>query len=145
MIDVKTKIHSFFIFNSSFGPKEGEVVRIPYTTKALSAIGESRGDVIEPSVMYDLLISAYRLFRMFVGPFQDISPDEIYTTCDKFFGPYIASKNLTNDISDVIQGISYLPLDKNSFFKVLCFIDLVEVTYPDFKCVSFVYNEQLIW
>lgn len=42
---------------------------------------------IEPSVMYDLLISAYRLFRMFVGPFQDISPDEIYTTCDNFFGP----------------------------------------------------------
>lgn len=26
MIDVKTKIHSFFIFNSSFGPKEGEVM-----------------------------------------------------------------------------------------------------------------------
>lgn len=208
MIDVKTKIHSFFIFNSSFGPKEGEelkrvlffhpsqvsgdgrklqvglceavvkfmstfssepcealqtqtkrhifyqpekgywmvlVVRIPYTTKALSAIGESRGDVIEPSVMFDLLKAAYKMFKMFVGPFQNIPPDEIYTTCEKFFGPYITSKNLTNDISDIIQGISYLPLDKNSFFKVLCFIDLVEVTYPDFKCISFVYNEQLIW
>lgn len=25
MIDVKNKINSFFIFNSNFGPKEGEV------------------------------------------------------------------------------------------------------------------------
>lgn len=25
MIDVKTKINSFFIFNSSFGPREGDV------------------------------------------------------------------------------------------------------------------------
>lgn len=25
MIDVKTKIYSFFIFNSSFGPREGDV------------------------------------------------------------------------------------------------------------------------
>lgn len=55
------------------------------------------------------------------------------------------SRNLTNDISDVIQGISYLPLDKNCFFKVMCFIDLLEVNYPDFKCISFVYNDQLIW
>lgn len=58
---------------------------------------------------------------------------------------FITSKNISNDISDVIQGINYLPLDKNSFFKILCFIDLLEVNYPDFKCVSFVYNEQLIW
>ncbi|CAH0585665.1 unnamed protein product [Chrysodeixis includens] len=208
MIDVKTKIYSFFIFNSSFGPREGEelqrilfyhpsqtsadtqkmqvglceavvkfmstfssepcealqtqskryifyqpekgywmvlVVRIPYTTKALSAIGESRGDVVDPSVMYDLLKSAYKMFRMFRGLFKDFPIEEIYSVCDQFFTPYITSRNLTNDISDVIQGINYLPLDKNSFFKVLCFIDLLEVNYPHFKCISFIYNEQLIW
>ncbi|XP_049873224.1 vacuolar fusion protein CCZ1 homolog isoform X2 [Pectinophora gossypiella] len=208
MIDVKAKISSFFIFNSNFGPREGEeskrilffhpsqvgtdarkiqvglceavvkfmstfssepcealqtqtkrhifyqpekgfwmvlVVRIPYTTKALSAIGESQGDVVEPSVMYDLLLSAYKMFRMFKGPFKNIPQEDIYTICEQFFTAYLMSRNLTNDISDVIQGISYLPLDKNSFFKVVCFIDLLEVNYPDFKCVSFVYNEQLIW
>ncbi|XP_075977696.1 vacuolar fusion protein CCZ1 isoform X2 [Anticarsia gemmatalis] len=208
MIDVKTKINSFFIFNSSFGPREGEefkrilfyhpsqtspdaqkmqvglceavvkfmstfssepcealqtqtkryifyqpekgywmvlVVRIPYTTKALSAIGETRGDLIDPTVMYDLIVSAYKMFKMFRGPFKDFSTDDIYAACDQFFSPYIITRSLTNDISDVIQGISYLPLDKNSFFKVLCFIDLLEVNYPHFKCISFIYNEQLIW
>ncbi|KAJ0176583.1 hypothetical protein K1T71_007762 [Dendrolimus kikuchii] len=208
MIDVKSRISSFFIFNSNFGPKEGEelkrilffhpsqpgpdarkmqvglceavvkfmstfssepcealqtqtkryifyqpekgywmvlVVRIPYTTKALSAIGESKGEVIEPSVMHDLLVSSYKMFRMFRGPFKDISCSEIYDTCEQFFTPYISSRNLTNDISDIIQGINYLPLDKNSFFKVMCFIDLLEINYPDFKCVSFVFNDQLIW
>lgn len=208
MIDIKTKINSFFIFNSSFGPREGEelkrilfyhpsqtspdaqkmqvglceavvkfmstfssepcealqtqtkryifyqpekgywmvlVVRIPYTTKALSAIGESRSEVVPPTVMYELIVSAYKMFNMFRGPFKNFTTEEIYTVCDQFFSPFIISKNLTNDISDVIQGISYLPLDKNSFFKVLCFIDVLEVTYPQFKCISFIYNEQLIW
>ncbi|PZC81425.1 hypothetical protein B5X24_HaOG212630 [Helicoverpa armigera] len=209
MIDVKTKINSFFIFNSSFGPREGDelqrilfyhpsqasadtqkmqvglceavvkfmltfssepcealqtqtkryifyqpekgywmvlVVRIPYTTKALSAIGESRGaDVVDPSVMFELLKSAYKMFRMFKGLFKDYTTEEIYTVCDQFFTPYITSRNLSNDITDVIQGINYLPLDKNSFFKVLCFIDILEVNYPQFKCISFIYNEQLIW
>ncbi|KAG6456584.1 hypothetical protein O3G_MSEX009835 [Manduca sexta] len=208
MIDIKTKINAFFIFNPSLGPKEGDelkrilffhpsqtspdarkmqvglceavvkfmstfssepcealqtqtkryifyqpekgywmvlVVTIPYTTKALSAIGESRGEVVDPTIMCDLLKSAYKMFRMFRGPFKNISNDDIYTICDQFFSPYISSRNITNDISDVIQGVSYLPLDKNSFFKVVCFIDLLEINYPDLKCVSFVYNEQLIW
>ncbi|KAM3965217.1 vacuolar fusion protein CCZ1 [Aphomia sociella] len=208
MIDIKTKISSFFIFNSNYGPKEGEelkrilffhptqissdarkmqvglceavvkfmttfspepcealqtqtkryiffqpeknfwmvlVVRIPYTTKALSAIGETKGEMIEPTVMHDLLVTAYKMFRMFMGSFQDIPIEEIYTTCEEFFAPFILSKNLTNDIADVVQGINYTPLDKNSFFKVICFIDLLEINYPDFKCICFIYNDQLIW
>lgn len=208
MIDVKSRISSFFIFNSSFGPKEGEelksilfyypsqigpdarkmqvglceavvkfmstfssepcealqtqtkryifyqpekgywmvlVVKMPYTTKALSAIGETSGEVIDPSVIYDLLVSAYKMFRMFRGSLKEIPCNEIYSICEKFFTPYITSRSLINDKSDIIQGINYLPLDKNSFFKVMCFIDLLEINYPDFKCVSFVFNDQLIW
>ncbi|XP_061383603.1 vacuolar fusion protein CCZ1 homolog isoform X1 [Danaus plexippus] len=207
MIDVNNKVNSFFIFNSTFGPREGEelkrilffhpnqvsvdaqkmqvglceavvkfmttfsnepcealqtqskryifyqpeknfwmvlVVRIPYAAKTPSTPGESK-EVIETSVIYDLLVSAYKMFRMFVGPFKDIPPEDIYTKCEQFFTPYIMSRNIANDLSNIIQGINYLPLEKNSFFKVVCFIDLLEITYPDFKCVSFVYNEQLIW
>ncbi|XP_060803197.1 vacuolar fusion protein CCZ1 homolog isoform X2 [Amyelois transitella] len=121
------------------------VVRIPYTTKALSAIGETQGEVVDPSIMNNILVSSYKMFQMFMGLFKDISIEEIYTTCEEFFTPYILSTNLKNDMSDVIQGIQYLPLDKNSFFRVVCFIDLLEVNYPDFKCISFVYNDQLIW
>lgn len=208
MMDLKTKIHSFFIFNSSFGPKEGDelkrilfyhptetspdvqkmqvglceavvkfmftfspepcealqtqtkryifyqpergywmvlVVRIPYTTKALSAIGETQEYVVAPSVMRDLLPSAYKMFKMFKGCFKNFSIEEIYTVVEQFFSPYIVSKCFTNDVSEVIQGISYLPLSSYSFFQVLYFIDLLEVTYPHFKCISFIYNEQLIW
>ncbi|CAH0715498.1 unnamed protein product, partial [Brenthis ino] len=120
------------------------VIRIPYATKNVVAGGE-KNEYIEPSVMYDLLVSAYKMFRMFVGQFKDISPEEIYNKCEQFFTPYIMSRNISNDMSSIIQGISYLPLEKNSFFKVICFIDLLEISYPDFKCVSFIYNDQLIW
>ncbi|CAG9102520.1 hypothetical protein JYU34_005813 [Plutella xylostella] len=208
MIDAKSKIVSFFIFNSNFGPKEGEehkkilfyhpnevtldarkiqvglceavikfmstfssepcealqtqtkryifyqpekdywmvlIVQIPYTTKSLSSVGDTKNDTVEPTVMYDVLISAYNMFKLFLGQFSDIPIEDLYDKCEHFFTPYITSKSILHDISDIIKGINYLPLDKNSFFKVLCFIDLIEVTYPDFKCASFVYNDQLIW
>lgn len=122
-----------------------QVVRIPYATKNASSPNGDKKDYIEPSVMYDLLVSAYKMFRMFVGQLKDIPPEDIYDKCEQFFTPYILSRNIPNDISNIIQGINYLPLEKNSFFKVICFIDHLEISYPDFKCVSFVYNDQLIW
>ncbi|XP_028039377.1 vacuolar fusion protein CCZ1 homolog [Bombyx mandarina] len=208
MIDLRSKINFFFVFNPTFGPKEGDelkrilyfypnevspdarkmqvglceavvkfmstfssepcealqtqskryiffqpeknfwmvlVVRIPYTTKALSAVGESQGDIVNPTVMQNLLTSAYKMFKMFRGPFKNIPADDLYGISEQFFTPYISSRHLTNDISDVIPGINYLPLDKNSFFKVVCFVDHLEVTYPDFKCILFLYNDQLLW
>ncbi|XP_068633043.1 vacuolar fusion protein CCZ1 homolog [Battus philenor] len=208
MLDVNNEISSFFIFNSTFGPKEGEelkrilffhpshitadarkiqvglceavvkfmstfskepcealqtqtrryiffqpeknywmvlVVKIPYATKALTSIGEKRGDMIQPSIMQNLLVTAYKMFRMFVGLFADISSEDIYTKCQQFFTPYILSRSISNDVTNVIQGINYLPLEKKSFFKVVCFIDLLEINFPDFRCVGFIYNEQLIW
>ncbi|XP_041979571.1 vacuolar fusion protein CCZ1 homolog isoform X2 [Aricia agestis] len=120
------------------------VVRIPYATKALSATGEKK-ELVEPSVMYDLLASAYKMFKMFFGPLSEIPVDEVYDKCEHFFGPYIANKNVSNEVTNIIQGIYYLPLQKNSFFNVVCFIDLLEINFPQFKCVSFVYNDQLIW
>lgn len=42
---------------------------------------------IEPSVMYDLLVSAYKMFRMFVGQLKDIPPEDIYDKCEQFFTP----------------------------------------------------------
>lgn len=37
--------------------------------------------------MYDLLVSAYKMFKMFMGPFKDIPLQELYTTCEEFFTP----------------------------------------------------------
>ncbi|KAL4715961.1 hypothetical protein ACJJTC_013261 [Scirpophaga incertulas] len=245
MIDIKTKISSFFLFNSSFGPKEGEelkrilffhpkdvssdarktqvglceavvkfmctfstepcealqtqtkrymfyqpeedywmvlVANIPYTTKAHTSTGEGQAEFAcnhsdrnssrggncqqcnnktqchssleesysthpfpEASIMSNLLVSAYNTFRMFMGPLKDIPIENIYSICEKFFTPFIQSRNLCNDITEVIKGVNYLPLDKNCFYKVICFIDLLEINYPDFNCISFVYNDKLIW
>ncbi|XP_022113781.2 vacuolar fusion protein CCZ1 homolog isoform X3 [Pieris rapae] len=117
------------------------VICIPYATKLPGDIKEA----VEPAIMYDFMISSYKMFRMFMGLFRDILPEDTYAICENFFTPYISSRNVTNDLSNVIQGINYLPLEKNTFFKVICFIDLLEVTYPDFKCISFLYNNQLIW
>lgn len=37
--------------------------------------------------MQNLLVTAYKMFRMFVGLFTDIPADVIYTKCQQFFTP----------------------------------------------------------
>lgn len=37
--------------------------------------------------MKDLLVSAYKMFKMFMGHFKDLSIEEIYITCEEFFTP----------------------------------------------------------
>lgn len=49
------------------------------------------------------------------------------------------------DILNIFSGIQYLPLDKQTFLNVQCFINLLECNYPIIKHTAFLYNEHLIW
>lgn len=49
------------------------------------------------------------------------------------------------DLADIFNGISFLPLDKNTFLRVHCFVNLIETTFNQIQHVCFLYNEQLVW
>lgn len=47
--------------------------------------------------MYDLLVSGYKMFKMFRGPFKGISTEDIYTICDNFFTPVSFEYYMSDD------------------------------------------------
>ncbi|CAG2063844.1 unnamed protein product, partial [Timema podura] len=49
------------------------------------------------------------------------------------------------DILDVFQGIQFLPLDKQTFLRVQCFVNFVEAMFVQVKYTAFLYNDQLVW
>jgi len=51
----------------------------------------------------------------------------------------------TSDLLDVFCGISFLPLDKNTYLRVQCFINHLEASFPTVKYTAFLYNDQLVW
>jgi len=67
-----------------------------------------------------------------------------YFTFDLF--QYLLSLKLNNsDILDVFQGLQFLPLDKITFLKVQCFMNLVEAMFTQVKYTAFLYNDQVVW
>lgn len=50
-----------------------------------------------------------------------------------------------SDIMDVINGIHFLPLDKNNYLRIQCFINLLESMFAQIKYTAFLYNDQLVW
>lgn len=63
-----------------------------------------------------------------------------------FFFQYLLSLKLgNNDILDVFQGLQFLPLDKITFLRVQCFMNLIEAMFSQIKYTSFLYNDQVVW
>jgi len=59
---------------------------------------------------------------------------------------YLLSLKLNHsDILDIFQGIQFLPLDKQTFLHVQCFVNLIEATFAQVKYTAFLYNDQLVW
>lgn len=50
-----------------------------------------------------------------------------------------------SDILDVFQGLQFLPLDKVTFLKVQCFMNVVEAMFPQVKYTAFLYNNEIVW
>ncbi|KAJ8922147.1 hypothetical protein NQ315_004082 [Exocentrus adspersus] len=102
---------------------------------------------VQDSVYEAVLKQAYFMYRLFWGTFE--SAKDIGTlkmTLEIFYKAYIKSLKLANsDILNIFSGIQYLPLDKQTFLKVQCFINFMELTYPMIEHTAFLYNDHLIW
>ena len=63
-----------------------------------------------------------------------------------FFHQYLLTLKLAqSDILDVFSGLHFLPLDKNTYLRIQCLVNLLEATFPSVKYSVFLYNDQLVW
>ncbi|XP_060572399.1 vacuolar fusion protein CCZ1 homolog [Ruditapes philippinarum] len=129
-------------------------VSVPFSEKTKegqSYIEYHEEDVQDP-VMDSILKQAYRMFTLFNGSIYYLlekvngQTHSLQQRLDHFFSRYLLTLRLGNsDLLDVFSGISFLPLDKNTYLKVQCFINILESTFPGVKYTAFLYNDQLVW
>lgn len=129
-------------------------VSVPYTEKSKDGapIIEYREEDVQDCVYEALLKQAYRMFQLFNGTFYHIlsknggDVQSLKQRLEHFYSRYLQTlKPQLCDILDMFNGIHFMPLDKNTFLRVQCFINLLECTFPVVKYTAFLYNDQLVW
>lgn len=129
-------------------------VSIPFSEKSKDNAPylEYREEDVQDSVYEAILRQAYRMFQLFNGSFVNIlskSNNDIkalQVRLEHFYTRYLQTLRLENgDILDIFSGIHFMPLDKNTYLRVQCFINLLEAMFPVVKYTAFLYNDQLVW
>lgn len=128
------------------------IVGIPYIYKERDG-NKYQNDEVSSSVCQAILRQTYMMFRLFMGSFETIINDPecgsvmlLKLKLEHFYSRYLLSLKLNNsDILDVFQGLQFLPLDKITFLKVQCFMNLVEAMFTQVKYTAFLYNDQVVW
>ncbi|KAJ8881119.1 hypothetical protein PR048_017592 [Dryococelus australis] len=129
-------------------------VNVPAVTKTKDGMEyvEYQSDDVQDNVFRSVLRQSYRMFRLFKGSFchilsshaGDVQP--LRHKLEHFFSRYLMTLKLNHcDILDVFQGIQFLPLDKQTFLRVQCFVNLVEAMFSQVQHTAFLYNDQLVW
>ncbi|KAH3863474.1 vacuolar fusion protein CCZ1 homolog [Dreissena polymorpha] len=129
-------------------------VSVPFSekTKDGQVSYEYHEEDVQDPVMEALLRQSYRMFTLFNGSIYyllqkfDNNVQTLQTRLDHFFSRYVLTlRPVSSDLLDVFSGISFLPLDKNTYLKVQCFINVLESTFQQVKYTAFLYNDQLVW
>ncbi|XP_063221463.1 vacuolar fusion protein CCZ1 homolog isoform X2 [Bacillus rossius redtenbacheri] len=140
-------LQHFYVFNSSYSQREGEELKnILY--------------YFPPKTEVDTQMKNVGLSEAIIKFTDTFSPDQpcesLHTQKSRqlLYQPepgfwmvmYLTTLKLNHcDILDVFQGIQFLPLDKQTFLRVQCFVNLVEAMFPRVRHTAFLYNDQLVW
>ncbi|XP_006814751.2 vacuolar fusion protein CCZ1 homolog [Saccoglossus kowalevskii] len=113
-------------------------------------ITEYHEEDVQDSVFRAVLEQSYKMFKLFMGTFTNIiektNLDQLIYRMDHFYSRYLGTLRLSQaDIMEVENGIHFLPLDKNTYLRIQCFINLIEATFSQVKYTAFLYNDQLVW
>eukprot|EP01119_Soliformovum_irregulare_P002749 TRINITY_DN13004_c0_g1_i1.p1 TRINITY_DN13004_c0_g1~~TRINITY_DN13004_c0_g1_i1.p1 ORF type:complete len:451 (-),score=121.75 TRINITY_DN13004_c0_g1_i1:246-1577(-) len=96
-----------------------------------------------------IVMQIYRMFKFFNGTFLALETQSEETLTEKlksFLNPYLASLKFDEiDIFNSFEGIHFLPVDKNVYLRIQCFINLTESTFPKIQNSVFLYKDHLIW
>ncbi|ESO93330.1 hypothetical protein LOTGIDRAFT_216156 [Lottia gigantea] len=129
-------------------------VAVPFSKKEKDdqSYYEYREEDVQNSVYRAVLLQTYKMFKLFNGTFVNIlerSGGDISSLkhrLEHFYSRYLLTLKLhQSDLLDVFNGISFLPLDKNTYLQIQCLINRLEALFPTIKYTAFLYNDQLVW
>ncbi|XP_015910451.1 vacuolar fusion protein CCZ1 homolog isoform X2 [Parasteatoda tepidariorum] len=109
-------------------------------------------DEIQDHVYQSVLLKSYRMFTLLNGTFGSLvgegegNVNSLRKKLQQFYDTYLVNlKSSEADLLDIFQGIHFLPLERYSFLKILCFINQLEEKFRCVKYSVFLYNDQLVW
>uniref|UniRef100_A0A1I7W232 Vacuolar fusion protein CCZ1 homolog n=1 Tax=Loa loa TaxID=7209 RepID=A0A1I7W232_LOALO len=104
--------------------------------------------ILRGSAIKAVLITAYKMFRLFFGPFSRLVGDNSVHLKDRleyFFSRYLPQLRLHRmPLLDVFCGIDYLSLDSISYLRIANLLDDLMETFPQISKTIFFYQERLI-
>lgn len=50
-----------------------------------------------------------------------------------------------SDLFNTLEGVHFLPVDKNIYLRIQCFINLTENTFNKIQYSAFLYRDHLVW
>eukprot|EP00040_Diaphanoeca_grandis_P036550 m.233390 g.233390 ORF g.233390 m.233390 type:complete len:456 (-) comp33640_c4_seq1:58-1425(-) len=128
------------------------VVDLPTSTRQTKDGPETvhHEEQVQPIVLKAFLTQAYEMYKLFNGEFtytlEGFNRDALVHKLDLFFPTYIQSLDFEHgDIVDAFNGIQFLPLDKNTYLRVQCFVNLTESQFRAIKYSAFVFSDHLVW
>ncbi|GJQ77233.1 hypothetical protein Trydic_g14902 [Trypoxylus dichotomus] len=105
---------------------------------------------IQDNVYEAVLRQTYAMYKLFNGTFnsslQKSDIPALKSKLEKFYTTYLKSLKLTHcDILSIFNGIQFLPLDKQNFLNVQCFLNEIECDNSIIDSTLFMFNEHVIW
>jgi len=104
---------------------------------------------IDNTLLNSIVMHIYQLFRFFNGNCEDLQKDDPQKLRDAFsefmplfFDDFEFSKL---DIFSTLKGISFLPVNRNVYLRVQCFINSAEESFSSIKYSCFLYGNSLVW
>ncbi|CAG9537952.1 unnamed protein product [Cercopithifilaria johnstoni] len=104
--------------------------------------------IIRGSAIKAVLITAYKMFRLFFGPFTRLAGGNYAHLKDHleyFFSRYLPQLRLHRmPLLDVFCGVNYLSLDGINYLRIENLLDDLVETFPQISKTIFFYQERLI-
>lgn len=96
-----------------------------------------------------VLRNAYRMFRLFNGPFGRLLALDLQlllVRLDTFYSRYLGLMKFHNvPLLDILDGIQYLPLDSANYLRVQSLINRVSESFPTVAHTVFLQENKLLW
>ncbi|KAG8319935.1 vacuolar fusion protein ccz1 [Homalodisca vitripennis] len=146
--------HTSFVTNRQRLWRQGLGGRVTVNVPTRTSVeGKTyHGDEVQDSVCLAVVKQAYLMYRLFHGTFSSLLDSSggdttpLKQRLESFFNRHLPTIKLQHcDIMDIFQGVQFLPLDKQTFLHIQCFVNLLEASFPVVEFTAFLYNDRLIW
>ncbi|XP_071535628.1 vacuolar fusion protein CCZ1 homolog [Panulirus ornatus] len=113
-------------------------------------VREYQSEGVQDVVLRARLVNTYRAFTLQYASFANVILSSgiqgLRSTLNTFVNSYLSSVDLSSgDILAVWSGVSFLPLDRQTFLRIHCCLSLLQASFPNISHTAFFYNHHVVW